>query len=447
MYVFFPFKNSEDHIITSSLVENPAKKWPSVFANIPLFVNYPYLLPCAVAASVTFIGEFRTTLVQSLALNTYDVGSILSLFLGPDCGPREGAIRLPIEKTTARTGTEESRPTTPVSLGDHSEERGVVKKLSKRLSGYFSRKTQEEEAQSPPVPLASAPIPAKSRTFSRTSRANGSAYGYTASFRNRLASNVSVRTRRGSAATLRRYDSNTGGEPSSVATGSDMNFAQRLLMANELQVTNIADLWVASATAISNEDYEDPFESDEDEDNDAEDLGDIQEGDIFETPSGSRPNRFSRRLESHATTGSKRPSFAGLRPPIPSLGSPRRPSSSQQRVSSGARYVSSLSDDATSPSHRRPSMTPSMMVPPIFSHVGVRTPPAVLEAQQLLAMGDEEEGLAPIQESRARSESDEVAEQEPSLMSQLPILVIIQYGLLALHSTTHDQVFYLYLVS
>lgn len=92
-------------------------------------------------------------------------------------------------------------------------------------------------------------------------------------------------------------------------------------------------------------------------------------------------------------------------------------------------------------------MTPSMMVPPIFSHVGVRTPPAVLEAQQLLAMGDEEEGLAPIQESRARSESDEVAEQEPSLMSQLPILVIIQYGLLALHSTTHDQVFYLYLVS
>ena len=92
-------------------------------------------------------------------------------------------------------------------------------------------------------------------------------------------------------------------------------------------------------------------------------------------------------------------------------------------------------------------MTPSMVVPPIFSHVGVRTPLAVLEAQQLLAVGDEEQGLAPIQESRVRSESDEVVEQEPSLMSQLPILVIIQYGLLALHSTTHDQVFYLYLVS
>ncbi|KAK7689710.1 hypothetical protein QCA50_006349 [Cerrena zonata] len=413
--------------IVGGTFENPAKKWPSAFAHIPLFVNYPYLLPCAVAASVTF------------------TGSILSLFLGPDCGPREGAIRLPIEKTTSTSATaEESRPTTPVSFGEPSEQRGMVRRLSNKLSGYFSRRTQEEETQTPPVQLAPAPSQPKGRTFSRTSRADGSAYGYNGSFRHRLYSNMSARTRRGSAATTRRRGSNTGeasGLPSSVATGSDMNFAQRLLMANELQVTNIADLWVASATAISNEDYEDPFESDEDEDNEVGNLDDIQEGDIFATPSiaGSRPNRFSRRLDSRATIGSKRPSFAGLRPSIPSLGSPRRPSSSQPRVSSGARHVS---DDP-----RRPSMTPSMLVPPIFSHVGVRTPLAVLEAQQLLAMGDEEEGLAPIQESRARSESDEIVEPEPSLMSQLPILVIIQYGLLALHSTTHDQVFYLYLVS
>ncbi|KAH9911006.1 uncharacterized protein B0H18DRAFT_835853, partial [Fomitopsis serialis] len=39
----------------------------------------------------------------------------------------------------------------------------------------------------------------------------------------------------------------------------------------------------------------------------------------------------------------------------------------------------------------------------------------------------------------------EVLEREPSLMSLLPVAIIIQYGLLALHSTTHDQVFYLYL--
>jgi hypothetical protein len=33
------------------------------------------------------------------------------------------------------------------------------------------------------------------------------------------------------------------------------------------------------------------------------------------------------------------------------------------------------------------------------------------------------------------------------MSSQLPVLIIIQYGLLALHSTTHDQVFLSYLVS
>ncbi|KAJ3535728.1 hypothetical protein NM688_g6935 [Phlebia brevispora] len=32
-------------------------------------------------------------------------------------------------------------------------------------------------------------------------------------------------------------------------------------------------------------------------------------------------------------------------------------------------------------------------------------------------------------------------------MSLLPLTIIFQYGILALHSTTHDQVFYLYLVS
>lgn len=38
-------------------VESPTKKWPSVFANIPIFVKYPYLLPTAVAASVMFTGN------------------------------------------------------------------------------------------------------------------------------------------------------------------------------------------------------------------------------------------------------------------------------------------------------------------------------------------------------------------------------------------------------
>jgi hypothetical protein len=67
---------------------------------------------------------------------------------------------------------------------------------------------------------------------------------------------------------------------------------------------------------------------------------------------------------------------------------------------------------------------------------------------------EEGDPLAAIIESRRASDSqgtttgvEAALERPPSLTSQLPILVIIQYGLLALHSTTHDQVFLSYLVS
>jgi len=88
-------------------------------------------------------------------------------------------------------------------------------------------------------------------------------------------------------------------------------------------------------------------------------------------------------------------------------------------------------------------------MPGIFSHSGVRTPPAVLEAQQLLIQPEDtffRDQLEPIMESRQATTIEDF-EKPPSLYSQLPILIIVHYGLLALHTTTHDQVFYLYLVS
>lgn len=39
------------------LVERPADKWPGVFMKIPLFVEYPYLLPGLIAASITLTGS------------------------------------------------------------------------------------------------------------------------------------------------------------------------------------------------------------------------------------------------------------------------------------------------------------------------------------------------------------------------------------------------------
>ncbi|KAF7318868.1 Histone H2B [Mycena chlorophos] len=387
--------------IVGGAFERPAVKWPGVFEDT-LFATFPYLLPCAVAASVTLIG------------------SILGCFLGPDGGPREGAIRL-IEKPdthpTIPEEVEESRPPTPVF--DDEERVSLAGTIRKKFSGYFAKRVPD-----PPSTIDSTtPQPAvrldRTRTFSRTSRANGSAYGYSgAAYRNRLASNATnLSARRGSlSSNLRRRRGSNVDAVHRDSTTSDMNFAQRLLMANENAVTSIADLWVASAMNVDNDDS--PFEDDWEGESDGE-----QTAEAAEAGESSQPSR------------DRRPSAETGR-----LGSPRRPSAPGARPI-GLRQPSFTQGLDASLGARRFSTVPS-----IFSHSGVKTPPAMLDAQQLL----EADGLEPILESRQASEHDVEAALDPpppSIMSQLPILVIVQYGILALHSTTHDQVFLSYLVT
>lgn len=392
--------------------------------------------------------------------------------MGPDGGPREGAIHLAPEKETGHSPImeEDSRPTTPLAENAPKPFGSLGKKLGARLSGYFSQSDPNDlisATPNQPVPLTSS----NRRTFSRTSRVNGSAYGY-GSYRNRLASNATARTRRAStassAARMRRGSTaDNGREPSD---NSDLNFAQRLLMANENAVTNIADFWVAAAMNVDNED---PFESDTELDSDEEslDLGDAfateTEGEDDDMSLPDSPMRRGRRPSDSAlampdsparrfSQFGRRPSNLG--PPTtgrPSfLGSPRRPSG--PLAIPGMRHTSSSSITDGTPVARRFSGA----VPGIFSHTGVRTPSAVLDAQNLLlkasddaAAETEDPALAPILESRRQSrvdppDDDEVlSEKEPSLWSVLPKLVILQYGLLALHSTTHDQIFMSYLVT
>ncbi|PSS32052.1 hypothetical protein PHLCEN_2v2197 [Hermanssonia centrifuga] len=407
--------------IVGGTFENPAKKWPGVFNTVPLFVEYPYLLPAIVASVVTFI---------------------------------------------------ESPPISPIE--EEHEPQGIVgsftRKVGRKFSGLFASRVPDDPmsaSESTPV-LLSAPQ-ARNRSDSRTNRFGGSAYGYNGTFRSRLASHgtiaPSISARRGSTAAMsyrRRRESNANtitGEPpmsSSYATAPDLNFAQRLLMANENTVTNIADLWVASAMNVDNED---PFESEDEEWlNEPEDNEDAliatpgdgpEEAAVFAADATPRNNRFIRRQ----SVGSPSVHQGALR-------SPHGPSTSQQRDYFGSRrFSSALSTSASGYDHGSP--TPggrrfSTAAPSIFSHVGVRTPPAVIEAQQLLALADEAEAgaasdsLAPIMEGRQASHAESADVQlmaEPSLWSQLPLLIIFQYGLLALHSTTHDQIFYLYLVS
>lgn len=61
-------------------VENPAKKCPSVFGSVEIFVKYPYLLPCMVASSVTLTG---TRLVYKPYTNTDCVTSRIIPFSVP----------------------------------------------------------------------------------------------------------------------------------------------------------------------------------------------------------------------------------------------------------------------------------------------------------------------------------------------------------------------------
>lgn len=419
--------------IIGGAFESPAKKWPDVFGKIPLFANYPYLLPTSIAAFVTL------------------TGAVFSVFLGPDGGPRGGAIRLPPEKivTDAAHQTipeEESLPSSPMATvprkGSLYE---GLRKASRTFSGVFASRVPDQTSPQP-VPLSQSPSAV--RPFPRTSRVDGYAYGYgdgrrALSFRSRLGSNMSgLSYRRGSQSVLRRRASNltaiTGGEgvPRSFAD-SEVSFAQRLLMANENAVTNIADLWVAAAINVDNEEV---FENDDAElEGPFESVFDADGDDANDTPNPSSG------VEDTLPERGKR--FMGaIGPSVPSTrhGSPlRRPSTPQYQLSQ-------------SPQRRRPStqfstsgqpiemVSPprrfSNTVPAIFAHPGVKTPPAVAEAQRLLNAPD-------TQLEEGTDTTPTVEEKQPSLMSQLPMAIIFQYGWLALHSTTHDMLFLTYLVS
>jgi hypothetical protein len=361
------------------------------------------------------------------------LGAILSLFLARDAGPRGRAIQLPTKDEDLHHPIPEEEDVFEAP-GSPTPSRGFIgslrKKASQRLSGYFG-----SESPAGPVALAStkpsSPLTISTAPNRRASnRFNGSAYGYgssTTSFRSRLASNATAagRYRRSSlASSARRRTLNTAsgsadpeaGLSRSFAEreGSDLNFAQRLLLANENAVSNIADLWVAAAMNIE-ADNEEVFESDTDLETDMEEtesvtgeaLVDDDDDDGVASSSTRRPrSQFNRR------------SFGGLGTGRPSYSSPH------PRLRSGSR---GMDDSATI---RRAS---------IFAHSGVRTPPAVLnELAQPLSTPLAESNvdlLNPIAEhSRETTINapsspllEPISEKPPSLLKQLPMLIIIQY--------------------
>ena len=314
------------------------------------------------------------------------LGGLLCLFLGRDGGPREGAIRLPDKENGRSSPFLRDESPSPAPSGQ-----STPRQFHQKVVGYFAPNKPQDflDVPAPELPLSSSGASAATR------RDSGSAYGYSRGYRPRLSSvgqhsmlSRALRRRRGTGTTA------PGSFGQQFAEYGELNFAQRLLMANGMAVNNVSDLWVSAAMNVD----ESVFEDDEEEG--PYQLG-FQESAVSLTSADPSPTRRPRR-------------------------SPRRSSARDPGL------YSRRSSNAT--------------IPAIFSNSGVRTPPAVAEAHQLFGEPDTLPTRGPL-EAIPETDHPSPDAKVPSLYSQLPIVFIVHYGLLALHNTTHDQVFYLYLVS
>ncbi|KAK0491673.1 major facilitator superfamily domain-containing protein [Armillaria novae-zelandiae] len=384
--------------IVGGFFESPATKWPGAFGSESVFASYPYLLPCAVAAFIT------------------SVGSILACFLDRDGGPaktvalsepeKNGEIPSPIpeEESLAASPNADDEAFPRTFTGE-----SLSKTLTQKLSGYLSARGQDtvDTTAPKPGPSASAALPIlRSNTFSKASRTAG--YG-------------TFTSRYGQSFGARRGSTTSSVLPSSNVRrrrDSDASLAHRMVMANENTVNNIADLWVAAAMNADNEDGDQT-----DDDLSDDDSIDASRGRRYSRSNTASP--FSRRSISQQNAGGT-PTVR----PVP-LGASPHPQTRLLRQESLAPSVDTVSRG----------------MPSIYANTGVESSPAPAAPSMLFrsdTLMSNNDALTTILEAR---KSQVEVEQPPSMWSQLPGMIILQYGLLALHTTTHDQLFMSYLVT
>lgn len=296
--------------------------------------------------------------------------------------------------------------------------------LAQRISSMHVSHRETSPTSSSPLLVGSVGRRfSRTRTFSTSRSRRAGSFGY-----NTFVPSSGGMRRASLASTMRRRRTSVASvrEP---MVDDEIGFAQRLLEAHGDAVASISDLWVASAMNMESEDAL--------EDEDAVDSDDDLSGDDNDSITSSQTHRG-------------RPSSTRRSHHYMQFGSPQIVNSA--RTSTFPRTSSmTLSSDGT----QRLSN-----LPPVFANPGV-PPPVVTDTQlqHLFMRTDTMESsgtgtgvLAPIFEGRSVSPSavghdlEAAIEKPPSLISQLPMSIIIQFGLLALHTTTHDQVFVSYLV-
>ncbi|GAA5949206.1 hypothetical protein JCM21900_000859 [Sporobolomyces salmonicolor] len=437
--------------VLGGVLESPVKNYPSIFGDYPLFDEYPYLLPCLVAGCVTLFGGF------------------LSLFLDRDGGQRTGGIHLPTEKDVE------------VAAGKLEKLRGWIAAV---LSNLFSRMFRRRAIQLSPnngnvllrpssgeVPPLASPAPSPSIMDSASERnplsdrrastrhyGTGSAYGYSrrtsasqSGFERDSGLRIPSMRRRGgrsvSMVTSNRYD------PENDLV--DHSFAERLLLANNQAVFNLSDVFLAKAAAddqLSQMEYEGSvFERDGDEEYRIEGT-DMDANSEYDVGFGSAPPSIDdlrgEAVRQDLMRTKDADSVARWTSPVASL-----PQSKALRSPTGERVISYVPSIGRL---RRGSAASSVRPMSIFSNSGLNPETIAASAGQLATASSyrpDESGFAPmaaIPEMRQasiieREEGEEAEKMSP--LSQLPLALVFQYSLLALHGTVCDQVFTSFLVA
>ncbi|KAI7959048.1 hypothetical protein MJO28_002839 [Puccinia striiformis f. sp. tritici] len=492
--------------IIGGLLEHPAENYPSIFGRFQLLKDYPYLLPCTVASSITFIG------------------AILSLFLGWDGGYRTGKIQLTDSTKLDQAdrllgvGEEEDNETSFTSPGQHISLLRSPNLQAMSLDNQSSHSLNTgTTSRDPSRSIVIGGPNALSRTTTRQSNTfvPGSAYGYdrhstllrrpsnwrqsahVGSVRSGHFSTVNRRNSR-AISLARSFGGGTQYAPDYEDLNGEenvpaLNFAQRLLLANEDAVFGLHDVWLAAATT---QDREDEYSQMEDE-QDGWDGSIFEDDDSRLTESGMTGYEDSASISGPSSFDDRGRSNLLQHPSSQRLPSSRRPSASVARGSRPDMGLSprhSFAADGTSQApasalppwleqKMRTTSMASSIRPAIFGNTGLATPRSMSQnlfvpphskvstsgndANTTSAQTDNNNNnnLSVIPEGRSllnpaalssdqntivdldNQLSDMEDEKPTGLFNQLPLAIIAQYAILALHGTTCDQIFMSFLVT
>ncbi|KAH9815534.1 hypothetical protein DFH28DRAFT_1164595 [Melampsora americana] len=458
--------------IIGGLLEHPAENYPAIFGSVQFFKDYPYFLPCSVASFITF------------------AGACLSLFLGWDGGYRSSAIRLPEGKLELAHQLDNTEEESDASV---TEDEGITLTRPVPASSTnfpLPQSIKYAPGQEPPPrnPLS------LSRTSTRQSTTNftpGSAYGYDR--RSFLGSRRPINFRanqngmgsiRSGHATAQRRASRAlslarsfGGDTQYAPDYDDLEHDQPPPTLNFAQSQDRDDEF--SQVDDDGPHLDDSVFGDDESQLDEDGFGYDDGASEF----GSVNDRGRMFLEQHQRPGSRLQSQSSVRPRDVNQNSVRQRLGS--RISprpsiSGSNMPGSFYASRFGPGMRSVSISSSAVRPAIYNNTGLSTPPSnpspfmsAHNAHQQALRDRSSDGQTPsannatpasnvnnnnlaiipegVRPSNTNVASDPIskpqAAESKSVFAQLPLAIIGQYAIIALHGTTCDQLFMSFLVT